>query len=70
MIIPAIYDEIQVGEGVLGVISGGKGQFLDVHGKVLFPEVYEDLYGFSDGAALVRQNGNWFFIDKQGRRLF
>ena len=69
-VIPMIYDEILVGEGVLGVIDDEKGQFLDLKGNVLFPEVYEDLYGFSDGAALVKQNGNWFFIDKQGKRLF
>lgn len=70
LVIPAIYDMIEVGEGVIGVIAGEEGQFLDLQGNVLFPEVYENLYGFSDGAALVKQNGNWFFIDKQGKRLF
>ncbi|MBC9810895.1 WG repeat-containing protein [Crocinitomicaceae bacterium CZZ-1] len=70
LVIPAVYDQIEAGEGVIGMIAGEKGQFFDLQGNVLFPEVYEDLYGFSDGAALVKQNGNWFFIDKQGRRLF
>lgn len=61
LVIPAVYSEIMVGEGVLGVIVEGKGQFLDLTGKPLFPEVYENVYGFSDGAALVKKNGNWFF---------
>lgn len=61
MIIPAVYEQIQTGEGIFGIIAEGKARFL---------EVYEDLYGFSDGVALVKQNGNWFYIDKKGKRLF
>ncbi|MCX8523892.1 WG repeat-containing protein [Chryseobacterium formosus] len=60
----------QQGEGIVDVIGNGGAKFFDGYGKELFNEVYEYLYGFSDGVALVKQNGTWFYIDKKGKRLF
>lgn len=69
-VMPCIYDRMYSGEGKLAVMKDGKGYFTDTKGKVLFPEVYQDVYGFKDGVALVKQNGNWLYIDKTGKRLF
>ncbi|RQO30161.1 hypothetical protein DBR32_11285 [Taibaiella sp. KBW10] len=70
VVIPPIYDEMIQGEGMLAVMKGGQGYYLDLKGNVLFKEVYQEVFPFSDGAARVKQNGIWFFIDKQGKRLF
>lgn len=33
MVIPPIYEQIQPGEGIIGVITGDKAKFLDSQGK-------------------------------------
>ncbi len=32
--------------------------------------IFEDVRGFSEGLSAVKQNGNWFFIDKLGNPVF
>ena len=37
--------------------------------NIVIPLVYENAENFSDGKAKVKQNGKWFFIDKNGQEL-
>jgi len=69
-VIPFIYDEMYSGEENFAVMKDGKGYFIDSKENVLFPGEYQSVDAFKDGAALVKQNGIWFFIDKKGKRLF
>jgi len=54
------------GYGLIGGITaqGNKDSFffVDANGKIVSKE-YEDAYSFSDGAALVKENGKWFAVD-------
>jgi len=43
-----------------------KSGYIDNKGNVILPIVYENLYGFRDGWGLLKKDGNYFFIDKNG----
>ena len=46
---------------------GGKWGFIDKENKVVVSLIYERVYSFSDGLALIMEKGrNAYFIDKFG----
>jgi hypothetical protein len=43
-----------------------KSGYIDNKGNVILPIVYENLYGFRNDWGLLKKDGNYFFIDKNG----
>ena len=56
-----------VSEGRVPVSRDEKYGYLDVHGKVVIPLVYEDADSFNNGLAPVKKGGKWGYIDSEGR---
>lgn len=57
-----------------GAMDGEYG-FINADGEEVIPCIYSDACSFSDGAALVTEanhteNEDWYYIDKNGNRLF
>lgn len=44
-----------------------KEGFLDLHGEVAIPFLYESVRSFSEGFAAAKQNGKWGYLDRDGR---
>jgi len=62
-------DDISLFSNGYGLIGGKAAQgseakyfFVDANGKIASKE-YDNAYSFSDGAALVEENGKWFAVD-------
>lgn len=49
--------------------ENGRWGFRDHTGRNIIPPVYEDAYEFSEGAALVRIDGIWQFLDTAGNMI-
>lgn len=48
----------------------GYGGAIDTNGNIIIPPgSYEIPYGFSDGFAWAKRDGNWYIVDKTGREL-
>jgi WG containing repeat len=63
------------GYGIVNLISAGrvpasrdnKEGYLDTHGEVVVPFLYESVRSFSGNLAAVKQNGKWGYLDRDGR---
>lgn len=49
--------------------KNGKYGYVDEKGNVFIDFQFEEALNFFEGKAQVKQNGNWFRIDKNGRRI-
>jgi len=47
---------------------GGKWGYIDANGKVVIPARYDECRSFSEGYALVREDRELYFIDKNGNK--
>ena len=47
-------------------ITGGTWGYITPKGQILISPIYENVLGFSDGIAAIKQNGKWGFIDING----
>lgn len=56
-------------EGVINVAKAGKWGFIDKTGKIIIPFQYDHASAFSKGAALIKNNNEWFYINKQGKKI-
>ena len=56
---------------VLGVTENGKAGFVDMNGKRYMDSLtaYDKTYSISEGLALVRRAGSWYFVDISFREL-
>lgn len=61
-------DNFHEGLARVAIVGYGYG-YIDPSMNIVIPLVYENAENFSDGKAKVKQNGNWFFIDKNGKEL-
>lgn len=68
MVIPCKYDNINsFGKDSLAVaFLNEKSGFIDLKGNIVIPFNYEYCDGFSEGLAVVRQDGLYGFINKKG----
>ena len=58
-------------EGTAAVMKeNDKYILIDKNGKQILPNEYEEAHSFSEGLALVKKNGKWGFIDKNGKSTF
>lgn len=44
----------------------GKYGYVDYHGNVVIPFVYEEVMGFSEGLCAVKKEGKWGYINREG----
>lgn len=51
------------------MLRGGKWGFIDTSGKIIIPIEYDSVRPFVNGKAGVELNGNYFYIDKTGKKL-
>lgn len=49
---------------------GGKWGFIDKDGNLVIPAKYDECRSFSEGYAIVKENGSVYFIDKKGNKAF
>lgn len=68
-------------DGLVWAGSKGKGGFIDQTGKMVIPQIYDDVgrhpfaagqdfgYGFSEGLAAVEVNHKWGYIDTAGKMV-
>ena len=47
----------------------GKCNLIDVNGKLLSKQWFDEIYGFKNGIAKVKLNKKWNFIDVNGNLL-
>ncbi len=57
-------------EGLAAVKIDGKWQFIDKKGKLAIKEKFDDVMSFRGSVAKVEKNGESFFINKKGERVF
>jgi uncharacterized protein YegP (UPF0339 family) len=62
---PQYFDVRYYNEGMIPVKNADAWYFTDTNGKVILG-LYEEAESFSDGYALVKQNGLWGYIKKDG----
>src|SRR5215471_618019 len=63
------------GYRIVGLVTAGrvpasrddKEGYLDPHGEITIPFLYESVRSFSGGLAAVKQNGKWGYLDRDGR---
>lgn len=46
--------------------EGGKWGFVDKKGRIVIPIIYDNVWLFNDGIAVVQVKGKWGFINKKG----
>jgi WG containing repeat len=56
-----------VTEGRVPASRDDKEGYLDPHGEIAVPFVYESVRSFSEGFAAAKQNGKWGYLDRDGR---
>ncbi len=57
-------------EGLFSVISeDGRFGFIDKHGNIKIPFIYDDSYWFLDGITAVKKDGKYGFIDTTGKTV-
>jgi len=57
-------------EGLSGAMKNGKIGFIDKEGREVIPFVFEAVKeGFHDGIAIVKKDGLWVKIDREGKIL-
>lgn len=49
--------------------DGDRWGYIDGKGKWVIPPIYGECWGFQNGKAMVKQDGEWLIIDKTGRVL-
>ncbi|WP_410472644.1 WG repeat-containing protein [Faucicola mancuniensis] len=57
-------------DGFSKVEKNAKYGFVDLNGQILIPADYDDATSFSEGLAELVQNGQSFFINTQGKKVF
>lgn len=55
------------GNELVPVLYENKYGFIDNSGKIAINPIFDWTYGFSEGVALVKYEGDWHFIDKTGK---
>lgn len=55
--------------GIGGIYQDG-AYYIDATGKRLFNRNFDEIYGFSDGVAVVVKNGHWRVINKSGENIW
>ncbi len=67
----ALYDGIltKSTDGIIPVLSENKFGYMDISGKEIIKPQYDDLSSFIDGAALVRKNNIYYWIDATGNKI-
>lgn len=70
-IVPCIYDDAYgANEGMASVKRDGKWGFVNTAGKEVIPCIYDDCSpNFDDGTVSVMLDGEYFLIDKNGKRV-
>lgn len=43
-----------------------KSGYIDTKGNIILPLVYDNVYAFRNGWGLIKKDGNYFFVDKNG----
>ena len=56
-----------VSEQLVPASKEDQSGFLDVHGNIAIPFIYDSVKSFSEGLAAVESGGKWGYIDRQGR---
>lgn len=56
-----------VADGRVPVTRGRTAGYLDLHGKVVIPLLYDEAMPFSGGLAAVEKEGKWGYIDRDGK---
>jgi hypothetical protein len=56
-------------DGIIPVLSENKFGYMDISGKEIIKPQYDDLSSFIDGAALVRKNNIYYWIDATGNKI-
>ena len=56
-------------EGLMNVAKAGKWGFIDKTGKVVIPFQYDHASAFYKNATLVKKNNEWFYINRQGKKI-
>ncbi len=80
IIVPFIYDYAEYFEGDLAIVGKITGQdendndiykygFVNKNGKVVIPLKYDDADTFEDGKAEVAIGDDYFYINKQGKKV-
>lgn len=71
IVIPCQFDDaLPFRKELARVKLNGKCGFIDKLGKIVIPCQFDEIYYYySSGKIQVKQNGEWFYIDKQGRRI-
>lgn len=56
-------------DGLGAIKKNGQLGFIDTHGNIIIPVMYDDAKGFSEGLAAVKQNGKWGYINKKNEMV-
>ena len=73
VIVPAVYDSIDSGDGfsngLMAVMNNRQVGFVDLKGNLVIPTVYDEVGKFSNGLAAARKANKWGFIDTAGNTV-
>ncbi|QOI45152.1 WG repeat-containing protein (plasmid) [Leptospira interrogans serovar Canicola] len=58
------------GFAVSSSIKKGKFGYVNLFGEIVIQEIYDSAWDFKNGLALVELNGDRFFINKKGKKVF
>lgn len=56
-------------EGLAAVEKDAKAGFVDKYWRLVIPPVYDFVFPFNGGQALAKKDGQWFFINRSGKRV-
>lgn len=62
------FDE-EFSEGLAAVEKNSKAGFVDKSWRLVIPPVYDFVFPFNGGQALAKKDGQWFFINRSGKRV-
>lgn len=69
-IIPCIYDDAMIGDGLLRLKKNGLWAFVSPEGKFLTPFIYDSAFSrVLEGLCAVQRNGLWGFINEKGEEV-
>ena len=57
------------GDGLINVAKAGKWGYIDKTGKIMIPFQYDHASAFYKNATLVKKNNEWFYINRQGKKI-
>lgn len=61
--------EEEFSEGLAAVEKNSKAGFVDKSWRLVIPPVYDFVFPFNGGQALAKKDGQWFFINRSGKRV-